>query len=84
MSQYPQSTYILLFYLFNLLKKDLLQNQKLLPCILYIPTIIKHKIFLQIYCLRFTNVMNNATIINIFKSDNISNHDNHYKQTFEI
>ena len=39
-------------------------------CTLYIPTTIKHKIFWQINCFRLANILNDATIINIFNSDN--------------
>ena len=41
-----------------------------LICILYISTIIKHRSFWQTNCVRFANVINNATIINIFSSNN--------------
>ena len=33
-------------------------------------TIIKHRFFLQMSCFRFSNVMNNTTIINLFSSNN--------------
>ena len=40
-----------------------------LKCILYIPTAIKDRIFLQTNCFRFVNVANNTTIINFFNID---------------
>ena len=46
-----------------------------MTCILYIPTIIKYRIFQQTNCFRFANVINNTTMINHFYNDN-DNTDN--------
>ena len=62
-------------------------------CNLYLPTIIKYRIFQQMNCIRLANVMNNIVMTNIFNSGNnniaeikttSSNHDNHYKQNFKM